>query len=235
MMSYSTDTIQAIYDKAYAHPGLMGTQVDDEYSRVTKTALLKMCQGAPNARILDMGTGDGDLWQFAPSSLEWHAIDISQVGTRRAVSRFPKLQATVAITESLPYSNDFFGAVVAADTMEHVFDVEESLGEVKRILQPGGKFALSVPAPHSLRQWAYNHFLRQRPSPAMLMRLLWSVAKRQWLFGRAAFQPIDRDLTLDDWCAHIKRQGFWLTSMEEWPASPLRPIVYLIGAELKKV
>jgi ubiquinone/menaquinone biosynthesis C-methylase UbiE len=234
-MSYSTDAIQAIYDKAYAHPGLMGTQVDGEYSRVTKTALLKMCQGAPNARLLDMGTGDGDLWQFAPTSLEWHAMDISQVGTSRAVARFPRLRATVAITESLPYSDSFFGAVIAADTMEHVFDVERSLCEVKRILTPGGRFALSVPAPHSLRQWAYNHFLRQVPSLTMLPRLFWTVARRQWLFGRAAFQPIDRDLALDDWCAQLERQGFRLTTTVEWPASPLRPIVYLIGTEIKKV
>jgi ubiquinone/menaquinone biosynthesis C-methylase UbiE len=197
-MSISVDEVQAIYDRAYTHPGLMGTQFDLEYSRVTKSTLLEMCHDAPNPRLLDMGTGDGDLWQFVPSNLEGYALDISEVGTKRAVHRFPhvNVKGAVAIAEGLPYREQFFGSVIAADTIEHLFDIQLSLHEIRRLLVPNGKFSLSVPTPNSLQTWAMNRFLRQLPSLSMLARLLWVVIRRTLLFGHAAFQPIDRDLSL---------------------------------------
>lgn len=231
-MSVTVKDVRSIYDKAYAHPGLMGTHLDREYSRVTKTSLLGLCTGAPNPRLLDLGTGDGDLWEFAGAHWKKHAVDISQTGTRRAAMRFPTLRAAVSIAENLPYPDDFFGAVVAADTIEHVFSLEQSLQEVRRVLRPGGKFALSVPAPDSLRKWAANRLLRQVPSLKMLGQLLWVVARRQMLFGQAAFQPIDRDLSMKDWRALLHRAGFTITRTVEWPQSPLTPIVYLIGTEV---
>ncbi|MEZ4731878.1 MAG: class I SAM-dependent methyltransferase [Caldilineaceae bacterium] len=225
---YPMAEVQAIYDKAYTTPGLMGTHLDGEYSRVTKSTLLAMCQPASNGRLLDLGTGDGDLWTFAETTLEWHAIDISHVGVARAHSRFPRLHPAVAIGEYLPYPDQFFDAVVAADTMEHVFDLEQSLREIRRVLAPGGKFALSVPAPQSLRKWATNRLLRQRPEPALLWRLLRTVVKRRLLFGKAAFQPIDRDLSLSHWRALLQQQEFQVQQTKLWPVAPLEPIVYLL-------
>jgi len=230
---YTTAEVQAIYDKAYTTPGLMGTQLDREYSRMTKMTLLDLCGTAPNARLLDLGTGDGDLWAFASPTLEWHAIDISQVGVARAQNRFPRLRPAVAIAEHLPYPDHFFGAVVAADTLEHVFDLEQSLAEIRRILAPGGKLALSVPAPESLRKWAKNRLLRQRPDLLLLLRLLRTVLKRRLLFGKAAFQPIDRDLSLAHWRELLQKQGFQIQETTLWPAAPLEPIVYLLGATVR--
>jgi len=227
----SVSSVRAIYDRAYAHPGLMGTHFDKEYSEVTKTRLLALCKNAPNHRLLDMGTGDGDLWEFAQPSWEWHGTDISRVGCQRAGERFPKLHAAVATAEYLPYPTGYFGAVVAADTVEHVFNPVDCFREVRRILAPNGTFALSVPTPDSLRKWAYNRLLRQRPSAKMIGRLLQVVAKRKMLFGQVAFQPIDRDLSVNDWQTHLEAAGFELFSVAEWPATPLQPLVYLLGAK----
>lgn len=225
----STAEVQAIYDKAYTTPGLMGTHLDSEYSRVTKTTLLNFCRAAPNQRLLDLGTGDGDLWAFAAPGLEWHAVDISQVGIARAQARFARLQPAVAIAEHLPYPDNFFGAIVAADTMEHVFDLKQSLGEIRRVLAPGGHFALSVPAPKSLQTWAKNRLLRQRPDPMLFLRLVRTVLKRRRLFGKAAFQPIDRDLSLTHWQELLQTQGFQVQQSAIWPVAPLEPIVYMWG------
>ena len=227
--SLSTAEVQAIYDKAYTTPGLMGTHLDGEYSRVTKTALLEFCRAAPNRQLLDLGTGDGDLWAFAAPILEWHAVDISQVGVARAQARFDRLRPAVAIAEHLPYPDNFFGAIVAADTMEHVFDLTQSLSEIRRVLAPGGHFALSVPAPQSLQKWAKNRLLRQRPDPMLLLRLIRTVLKRRLLFGKAAFQPIDRDLSLAHWGELLQTQGFQVQQSAVWPLAPLEPIVYLWG------
>lgn len=230
-MSISVNEVQAIYDRAYAHPGLMGTQFDLEYSRVTKTTLLEMSDHLSNRRLLDIGTGDGDLWQFSPFTIEGYASDISEVGTKRAVHRFPYIKGAVAIAEALPYPDQFFGSVIAADTIEHVFDIQVALHEIRRVLAPDGKFALSVPTPNSLQTWAMNRFVRQLPSFSMLTRLLWVVMRRTLLFGHAAFQPIDRDLTLNQWCAQLGEAGFEIQQVVEWPFAPLTPMVYLISAE----
>src|SRR6185437_8638319 len=138
---------------------IMGTQFDPEYSRVTKTTLLELCRGSVNSRILDIGTGDGDLWTFTPDASNGCAIDISGVGVRRARQRFPTLRAAVAVSEWLPYPDGYFGSVVAADTLEHAFDLEQSLREIKRVLTVDGTLACSVPAPNSLRKWGYNRLI----------------------------------------------------------------------------
>lgn len=222
--------VKSIYDKAYGHPGIMGTHFDEEYSRVTKSRLLGYCTLSEGGRLLDLGTGDGDLWQYADPAWVWHGLDISEVGVRRAAGRFPELTAVVGTTERLPYGDGGFDAVVAADTLEHAFDLDASLAEVRRVLVPGGTLALSVPAPDSLRKWGYNRLIRGRPAPSFVLRLAGVVLRRVALFGRAAFQPIDRDLGLEAWKSLLARGGFVVERCEAWPEPPLLPIVYLLAA-----
>ena len=224
---------QDLYNKAYQHPELMGTKFDPEYSMVTKTILLDLVCEAPNPRILDIGTGDGDLWEFAPPDTSWYAVDLSEVGIRRAVQRFPSLKAAVAISEWLPYPSGYFGAVIAVDTIEHTFDLGQSLESIKRVLTAGGMFALSVPAPNSLRKWGYNHIFRGTPSLGLLAGLIKTVLLRTVLLGGPCFQPIDRDLHLGDWHRILEEAGFHVVTVREWPTKPFKPIVYLVSARVE--
>jgi SAM-dependent methyltransferase len=210
----------------------MGTQFDREYSRVTKSMLLTLGGDPPNQRILDVGTGDGDLWEFAPSSCEWYGIDISEVGVRRALDRFPALHGAVAVSEWLPYPDHHFGRVIAADAIEHVFDLPQTLSAIKRVIAPGGTFAFSVPAPDSLRKWGYNRLLRGAPSIGLMLRLAGVVWRRTWLFGKPMFQPIDRDIDLAGWHTTLADAGFKIVDCQEWPTAPLKPIVYLLSAKV---
>lgn len=229
----SVSHVKAIYDKAYANPGLMGTHLDYEYSQVTKTSLLEMCTDASPQRILDVGTGDGDLWEFAPLDWGWHAIDISPIGVRRTVDRFSAVRGVAGIAENLPYPDKYFGAVVAADTIEHVFDIPATLREIARVLVSGGRFALSVPTPNSLPKWAYNRFLGERPSPILFAKLVYTIVRRTLLFGQPTFQPIDRDLSIEQWQQYLLNAGFVIEKTIAWPHPPLKPIVYLIGTRLE--
>ena len=221
--------VQAIYDRAYDHPGIMGTQLDREYSRITKTTLLDFCRDAPNPRLLDVGSGDGDLWKFAATSDGSHSVDISEVGVRRALDRFPSLRGAVAVAEWLPYPDGYFGSIVAADTLEHTFDLTQSLREIRRVLVADSTFACSVPAPNSLQKWGYSRFVRSVPSIGLFIRLVRVVLLRAYLFGRPNFQPLDRDLSLDSWRRTMEEAGFRVVAVQEWPSTPLKPIVYLIS------
>ena len=209
----------------------MGTELDQGYSRYTKTRRLEMCEGAPNHRLVDIGMGNGELWEYAATSWKQFGIDLSPVGVRIAVASHSTLSASVAIAEGIPFPSNYFGSAIAADTLEHVMEIDQALCEIGRILAPGGKFALSVPAPDSLRNWAFNSFLRTRPSPLMLVRLIWVLIRRKWLFGSTTFQPIDRDLRLNEWLRILQAANFKITEVEEWPIAPKAPIVYLIETQ----
>lgn len=127
-------------------------------------------------------------------------------------------------------SNRLLWVVIAADTVEHVFDLRAALLEVRRVLVNGGYFALSVPTPNSLPKWAYNRFIGQRPSPILFAKLLYTILARAVLFGHPAFQPIDRDLSVDEWHELITQAGFVIEQSVSWPQPPLKAIVHLFGA-----
>ena len=228
---YPIRRVKEIYDRAYKHADIMGTKVDPEYSRITKSTLVAFCGDAANGCLLDIGAGDGDLWEWVPNGYRGHAIDISESGVKRTVQRFPTLNAAVAIAEWLPYPDGYFSAVIAADTLEHTFDLTQTLATVKRILKPEGVLAFSVPAPDSLRKWGYNQFLTGIPSLAMCLRLIRVLLQRTFLFGKPDFQPIDRDISLEGWQRHLQKAGFEVVRIKEWPESPLKPIVYLFAVK----
>jgi len=222
----------SIYNRAYQKRGLMGTHFDRDYSQATKTTLIGYCDSAPNPRLLDLGTGDGDLWEFVGDNRERHGIDLSAVGLKAATTRFSGVHGVVGVAEHLPYPAGYFGAVVAADTLEHVIDLAASLEEIRRVITSDGVLAFSVPAPNSLRKWGYNNFVRQRPQLGKAVRLVGVVLKRMMMFGRPDFQPIDRDLDLDAWERELHAAGFAVQKRVEWPAEPLVPIVYLMSARV---
>ena len=95
---------------------------------------------------LDLGCGDGRL----SVALEADALtlaDVSQVALSRAHARLPEAR-TVALTpdEPLPLGDGEFDLVLCAEMLEHVRDVQLLLSEVRRVLKPGGRLAITTPA-----------------------------------------------------------------------------------------
>lgn len=222
---------QRVYDLAYHHDDLMGTDLDRAYDRTTKTALLTFAGSLSGRRLLDIGTGVGNLWNYAPTDVEGYAVDISAVGVSRSIRRHPRLTASVSVAEHLPYPDKFFDGVVAADTLEHTFCPERSQAEIRRVLKPGGVFAASYPVRDSLRKWGWNQLVHRRLHPAFFARLgMVPMKQRAALFRSLAFQPIDRDRDLDERLTATKDAGMSVAAVSEWPQSPQAPIVYLVHA-----
>jgi SAM-dependent methyltransferase len=131
--------------------------------------------------LLDVGCGLGCYLRAAQSRFSVVAgIDLSLarlVLARKylAESGQPALLAA-AQAERLPFRAATFGAAVAADSIEHVADADATVGEVARVLAPGGGFFLSTPNRFSLtpephvgiwglgywpRSWAIRHVRRK--------------------------------------------------------------------------
>lgn len=225
---YSVSQISVLYNQVYSHVGLMGTDLDKTYDAGTKKRLLGFAGSLPGKRMLDIGSGAGNLWEYVPAGVKGFALDISNVGVGKAIQRYPGLTGSASVGEALPYADAFFDVVVAADTIEHTFSPERTLGEVQRVLKPGGVFCASFPTPNSLRKWGRNQLKMGRASPRFLFNLIWVMVKRLWFFGRTVFQPIDRDLDIQAWKALLEKGGFEVVEMIEWPPEPETPIVYLV-------
>jgi SAM-dependent methyltransferase len=98
-----------------------------------------------------------DLWDEVKNTriLQWvhgqgatvFGIDISEPTVRQAQAAFPDggLGAAVADVRRLPFRDGSFDAVYSMGTIEHFRDPETALGEIHRVLRPGGRAVVGVP------------------------------------------------------------------------------------------
>ncbi len=100
----------------------------------------------PVERALDLGCGDGRLTAELDAA-ELTAADVSRVALGRARARLPGARFVELEPETaLPLADTSFDLVLAAETAEHVRDLQLFLSEIRRVLVPGGELALTTPA-----------------------------------------------------------------------------------------
>jgi len=121
-----------------------------------------------NQRLLDLGCGTGYLaWILGNFGYRVIGLDSQPAGLVLARQRDPEGDYLAACAEQLPFREHSFDAVIACDVLEHVDDVQ-SLAEVYRVLKPGGRLILTVPAHPwlwSRRDELAGHRRRYRSAP----------------------------------------------------------------------
>lgn len=97
-------------------------------------------------RALDLGCGDGRLTAELDAA-DLVAADVSELALERARPRLPGAELVhLEPDEPLALPDNDFDLVLCAETIEHVRDVQLLLSEVRRVLVPGGRLALTTPA-----------------------------------------------------------------------------------------
>jgi ubiquinone/menaquinone biosynthesis C-methylase UbiE len=97
-------------------------------------------------RALDLGCGDGSLSALLDAE-SLTVADVSRVALERARRRLPAARAVELEPDApLPFEDGGFDIVLCAETIEHVRDVQLFLSEIRRVLRPGGRLALTTPA-----------------------------------------------------------------------------------------
>lgn len=100
----------------------------------------------PFRRALDLGCGDGRLSAELRAD-ELTGADVSRVAIERAGTRLPAATLTPVEPDApLPFAEGAFDGVLCAETLEHVRDTQLLLSEVRRVLVPGGRLAVTTPA-----------------------------------------------------------------------------------------
>lgn len=96
-------------------------------------------------QILDVGCGTGGTMKALEDAGEVYGCDASPTALRFCKERgFRRLFCTIA--EKLALGDNSFDVVVNCDVLEHIEDDRGALGQMYRVLRPGGLLILTVPA-----------------------------------------------------------------------------------------
>jgi len=108
-----------------------------------------------SGKILDVGCGDGSVMlHLKKKGYEVHGIDFSPSAIKKARNRGLKNLHELDIEkEKLPYKKDTFDYVFWGDVIEHLFNPEDVLIEIKRVLKSGGLLVVSCP---NVGYWRYS-------------------------------------------------------------------------------
>lgn len=88
--------------------------------------------------VLEVGCGWGELAQRIARELECAVVALDQSSRMVELARERGVDAVVGDVQELPFADACFDAVVAAWMLYHVPDLDRGLGEIARVLQPGG-------------------------------------------------------------------------------------------------
>jgi ubiquinone/menaquinone biosynthesis C-methylase UbiE len=120
--------------------------------------------------LADLGCGDGPLFAalqrdgLIDASRPVYAVDLEPERLARVARRFPWIETVVASADSVPAIADgALDAVVSTMVLEHVPDEDAYLGEIRRVLRPGGlAFVTTV----FKKPWAW--YFRKRDGESVL-------------------------------------------------------------------
>lgn len=98
-----------------------------------------------NQGILDLGCGTGDFIKIlSKKNKKVEGIEISKKVAQIAQKKGLKIKISDLHT-TFPYSKNSFDTVTAGEIIEHIYDTDFFLEEIKRILKPNGFLILSTP------------------------------------------------------------------------------------------
>ena len=93
--------------------------------------------------LLDFGCGEGDLLAQAGTVGGFNravGIDVSDHVVDIARKKHPELEFLVSSGANFPFPENAFDIVQSISVLEHLVDLQGTLGEVARVLKPGGYF-----------------------------------------------------------------------------------------------
>jgi SAM-dependent methyltransferase len=198
-------------------------------------ALTRWLDLPADAQILDAGCGSGrNMVDFVPLGTVF-GLEISDASVDRARNRGVGEVAQCSIA-STPFADGQFDAVLCLDVIEHVAEEHEALCELHRIVRPGGRLLITVPA----YQWLWsehdviNHHQRRYTRKSLSSAAAaagWETVRTTYFNGlllpvAVIYRRLARRSHLEGPQSDLQRMPEMLNSALEWP---LRFEARLIG------
>jgi ubiquinone/menaquinone biosynthesis C-methylase UbiE len=96
-------------------------------------------------KIIDLGCGDGEMLRHVHAYLpNWQkcGVDISERALEFASADIPEGAFKTSLQQ---FPNEYFNVVFCGETLEHITELEAAIGDIFRVLLPGGYAVISVP------------------------------------------------------------------------------------------
>jgi len=158
--------VQSMFTKIAHRYDLMNRLMTGGQDIRWRKQVIKLARLSPNASLLDLGTGTGDLAREAllqEPQAKVTAADFT-VEMMRVGKKSGNLQFSAADALNLPFKDTNFDAVVSGFLMRNVTDVQQALKEQYRTLKPGGRIVIldtTRPKKNILSPfiWLHMHFI----------------------------------------------------------------------------
>lgn len=144
-----TSLIQDVFGSVAGRYDLMNDLMSGGLHRLWKREMVDWLKPRPGTRLLDLAGGTGDIafrCQAAAEGLDVTVCDLSAdmlaVGRDRAWNQglVRGLHWVTANAQALPFPDRSFDACTIAFGIRNVAEIEAALGEINRVLRPGGRF-----------------------------------------------------------------------------------------------
>lgn len=115
----------------------------DRLNQIIKAIPRKNC-----LKILDAGCGEGHLIEKMHSNNntnKYYGIDITDIALKKAKERCTFADIRKMDITKIDFEDEFFDVVICTETLEHIFEFETALKELKLILKKDGFLILTFP------------------------------------------------------------------------------------------
>ncbi len=145
---------------------------DAEYTEQIVPLVAELLAG--RNRVLDVGAGEGQLARLAVAVGAGEAIgvDPTRAQVDEAVARGGGPTYLRAEAARLPFVDGAFDGVIACLVFEHIEEMDQAVGEVARVLEPGGRFLFLL-----------NHPLLQTPGSGWIDDHVLDPPEQYWRIG----------------------------------------------------
>ena len=145
--------IYAGADAGAVDPGTDPTGEESVFLERFRGEMDRIEKHAARGRILDIGSAWG-FFLHVCKERGWDAwgVDPAQVESEYARRRFGLPIVTGGLADAR-FPSGFFDVVTLWHVLEHLPDPVSELGEIRRILKPGGLLVISVPTTHAVKDF----------------------------------------------------------------------------------
>lgn len=134
------DWAKRYYRRQQFFPGIIGIFINPFYfARAGLSEAMADLAPQLSGRLLDVGCGTKPYRPLFKVT-EYVGLDIDSESTRkRGVADY------LYDGGKFPFADESFDSILCNQVLEHVFNPDEFLGEINRVLKPGGRLLLTVP------------------------------------------------------------------------------------------
>lgn len=183
------------YEKSIWGRGMASTRISDPRSFRLRKALFAIRELKAGDRVLEIGAGAGQFIRAIKKirpELDCYGSDISINAIGVASETNDGVNYVLQGSGQLPFEKESFSAILVFDVLEHVENPEQLVGEMRRILRPGGRLYAFVPCEgdtlsfwHTLRTIGVGNDLTKKYAGHIQYFSRWSL---RGLFEKCGFQ-----------------------------------------------